>query len=308
MRWLGGIVVALGAAMLLSACASHAVRPRATPRGDATRITSLPATAAGRGVQDNIHLDQADRYRLKHDSGPRRPPEDISKLPEPVPKVLPRSLYGNKSPYTVNGHTFHVLRSARGYDARGLASWYGNKFDGYLTSSMERYDMYKFTAASKVLPLPTFARVTNLANGKSVIVKVNDRGPFVPGRIIDLSYAAAVRIGIWPKGTGRVEVQAIDPKHPGELSPPVAVRHDVASHGKEIWLQVGSFADDANAQRLAARLRAAHLAPVEVSHVTVRGRRYTRVRLGPLGNVADAERVRAAVTRLGLPAPSVAVD
>src|SRR5699024_8848498 len=147
---------------------------------------------------------------------------------------------------------------------------------------------YKFTAASKVLPLPTFARVTNLANGKSVIVKVNDRGPFVPGRIIDLSYAAAVRIGIWPKGTGMVEVQAIDPAHPTELTPPAAVGNDGAGSGKVIWLQVGAFSDASNARNVAERLRHADVGPVQVSAVTVHGRRFTRVRVGPLHGAAAA--------------------
>jgi hypothetical protein len=127
------------------------------------------------------------------DSVPDGPPPDISNLPEPVPKVEPRSLYGNKSPYTVLGRTYRVLPSARGYDERGIASFYGNKFHGYKTSSLENYDMYKFTAASKTLPLPSYARVTNLQNGKSVIVRINDRGPFHEDRVIDLSYVAAVK-------------------------------------------------------------------------------------------------------------------
>src|SRR5690606_27716170 len=96
------------------------------------------------------------------------------------------------------------------------ASWYGSKFHGYRTSSFEPYDMFQFSAAHKTLPLPSYARVTNLDNGKSVVVRVNDRGPFHAGRVIDLSYAAAVKIGVWPKGTGRVEVRAIDPDHPDD--------------------------------------------------------------------------------------------
>jgi len=294
-----GILVALAAGVLLSGCASHAVRPG----------SHAGSTASG-GIRDNIHLDQDERYHLEHDRGPGRPSVDISQLPEPVPRALPRSRYGNKSPYTVNGKTYHVLATADGYDESGLASWYGKKFDGYLTSSMERYDMYKFTAASKVLPLPTFARVTNLANGKSVIVKVNDRGPFVDGRIIDLSYAAAVRIGVWPHGTAKVEVQAIDPAHAAELSAPAVVgRTDSRDHAtRGVWLQVGSFADDTNARQLAARLRRADVGPVQVSHVTVRGRRFSRVRLGPLHDDADVRRVRAAVEQMGLPTPKVAVN
>ncbi|HET7267376.1 MAG TPA: septal ring lytic transglycosylase RlpA family protein [Oleiagrimonas sp.] len=297
-----GIVVALAVGVVLSGCASNEVRhSHHGGSGSTSSSTALP---------NNTHLDQSERYRLEHDRGPGRPAVDISTLREPVPRALPRSRYGNKSPYTVNGETYHVLSSAEGYDETGLASWYGKKFDGYLTSSMERYDMYKFTAASKVLPLPTFARVTNLANGKSVIVKVNDRGPFVDGRIIDLSYAAAVRIGVWPQGTARVEVQAIDPAHPAELSAPTAVGHtNTASQtGQGVWLQVGSFANQQNARQLATRLRRAGVGPVHVSHVTVRGRGFSRVRVGPLQGVADVQRVRAAIEAMGLPTPKVALN
>lgn len=295
MKWAWRLALALAVPALLAACASHPARP------------GKKASARHARGGDNIHLSQQDRYHFKQDGEPDGPARDVSKLPEPVPKVEPLSRYGNKSPYAVNGKTYRVLADARGYDERGLASWYGNKFHGYLTSSMERYDMYKFTAASKVLPLPTYARVTNLENGKSVIVRVNDRGPFVSNRIIDLSYAAAVRIGIWPKGTGMVEVQAIDPRHPrAELKKPPVVPVDAAGHG--IWLQVGAYSDRSNAREVAARLRRARLAPVQVTAVDVSGRRYTRVRLGPLKSAAEADRVSAAVQRLGLPAPRVAVD
>ncbi|MDQ0009800.1 rare lipoprotein A [Luteibacter jiangsuensis] len=172
------------------------------------------STAPSGGRYDDIRKSQGSRYRSRSDSVPTDIP-DVNKLPEPVPKVEPRSLYGNKSPYSVLGQTYNVLPSPRGYVERGIASFYGNKFHGYKTSSLEEYDMYQFSAAHKTLPLPSYARVTNLENGKSVIVRVNDRGPFHENRIIDLSFAAAVKIGVWPKGTGLVEVRAIDPNDPG---------------------------------------------------------------------------------------------
>lgn len=134
---------------------------------------------------------------------------DVDAIPEPEVVDLPRSRYGNRSPYKVLGKTYKVRDSAEGYDETGLASFYGNKFHGRRTSNLEVYDMYAFTAAHKTLPLPSFARVTNLDNGKSVVVRVNDRGPFHDGRIIDLSYAAAVKLGIQSRGTGRVEVRGL---------------------------------------------------------------------------------------------------
>ena len=292
-------------ALLLAGCGAS--RTRAShghgtyfPRGQ------VPAArdSAG-GFRDDINRPQDSRYRDRSDSVPEGSPPDISKLAEPVPKPEPRSLYGNKSPYTVLARTYRVLPSARGYDERGIASFYGNKFHGYKTSSLENYDMYAFTAASKTLPLPSYARVTNLENGKSVIVRVNDRGPFHQNRVIDLSYVAAVKIGIWPKGTGLVEVRGIDPRQgPQELPPPAVVS---AGH-PGIYLQVGAFADAGNAERVAQRLRQAHFAPVQVIEAAVNGRRVSRVRVGPLTDVERADEVGARIEDMGLPRPQVAVD
>ncbi|MET0331142.1 MAG: septal ring lytic transglycosylase RlpA family protein [Dyella sp.] len=211
--WRGGLLV-LWLALLLSGCSG----------GRATRpARSSVAGGSPAGSYDDIRKGQGSRYRAGSDSVPSGPPPDISAIPEPVPKLEPRSLYGNKSPYTVLGQTYTVLPTSKGYVERGIASFYGNKFHGYKTSNLEDYDMYKFTAASKTLPLPSYARVTNLQNGKSVIVRVNDRGPFHDDRVIDLSYVAAVKIGVWPKGTGLVEVRAIDPAHPEDSPPPAAI-------------------------------------------------------------------------------------
>src|SRR6478672_5712443 len=128
---------------------------------------------------------------------------DVDAIPEPEVKAETRSIYGNRSPYQVLGQTYRVIDDPSQYDEVGLASFYGNKFHGRRTSNLEVYDMYAFSAAHKTLPLPSFARVTNLANGKSVIVRVNDRGPFHEGRIIDLSYAAAVKLGVHRASTRR---------------------------------------------------------------------------------------------------------
>ncbi len=144
---------------------------------------------------------------------------NVACIPEPLVTDEPRSPVGNRSPYTVLGKQYRVLDRAHGYAEQGTASYYGAKFHGRLTSNQEVYDMYAFTAAHKTLPLPSFARVTNLDNGESVVVRVNDRGPFHEGRVVDLSYAAAVRLGIVARGTGRVEVRALVP---GENAAPVA--------------------------------------------------------------------------------------
>lgn len=143
------------------------------------------------------------------DSAPDDPLHDVDRIPEPEVVDAPRSRYGNRSPYTVLGKSYRVRDSAEGYVEQGQASYYGNKFHGRRTSNLEVYDMYAMTAAHKTLPLPSFARVTNLDNGKSVVVRVNDRGPFHAGRVIDLSYAAAVKLGYRNQGTARVEVRGL---------------------------------------------------------------------------------------------------
>jgi rare lipoprotein A len=153
---------------------------------------------------------------------------DVDAIPEPDVVNEPLSRYGNRSPYKVLGKSYTVRESADGYVERGQASYYGNKFHGRKTSNHEVYDMYAFTAAHRSLPLPSFARVTNLDNGRSVVVRVNDRGPFHDGRVIDLSYAAAVKLDIHPRGTGRVEVRGLSAGENARLDrDAVASRADV---------------------------------------------------------------------------------
>ncbi|MGH8125118.1 MAG: septal ring lytic transglycosylase RlpA family protein [Rhodanobacteraceae bacterium] len=262
----------------------------------------------GHGIRDDTSLPQTERYRQSNDSSPDINGVDFSKIPEPVPKVEPHSHYGNKSPYTVRGHTWQVLPTAAGYDQRGIASYYGSKFQGYRTSDFETYDMYKFSAASKVLPLPSFARVTNLENGKGVIVRVNDRGPFVPNRVIDLSLAAAVRIGIWRKGTGLVEVQGIDPAHPNAEPQPLTAVTARTGKPPQLYVQVGAFADMGNATRLATRLRRLQLGTVRVVAATVDDHAIERVQIGPLSDADAVDRTTARLDTLGLPHSSVTVE
>ncbi|PXV52047.1 rare lipoprotein A [Dyella jiangningensis] len=318
MRWRLALPLLLMA--LLAGCSSGG-KPRPSASGPGA---SAPASRGGSkwsntnggsssrgGINDDLSRPQSSRYRDDADSVPDGPPpEIIAKLPEPVPKVEPRALYGNKSPYTVLGQTYNVLASPNGYVERGIASFYGNKFHGYKTSSLEDYDMYQFTAAHKTLPIPSYARVTNLENGKSVIVRINDRGPFHENRVIDLSYAAAVRIGVWPKGTGLVEVRAIDPAQPlaAQTLPPPPPPPKPASPGPGIYLQVGAFSDVTNAERVAQQLRAANFAPVQVVNAQINGRTIQRVRVGPLAGVDQADDVTSRIENMGLPRPQVAVD
>ncbi|HEY6941715.1 septal ring lytic transglycosylase RlpA family protein, partial [Dokdonella sp.] len=285
---------------------------------------------------------QSERYARNADDGPTAPPIDVERIPEPVPKAEPRSRYGNKPSYSVLGRTYRVLPDARGYVERGIASWYGNKFHGYMTSSFEPYDMYAFTAAHKTLPLPSFARVTNLDNGKSVVVRINDRGPFHEDRIIDLSYAAAVKIGVWPKGTGRVEVRALDPDRPDALPPsrvasatapqrraygpvpPPVERSTTAAPaatsgaeraavpdgvgGRRIYLQLASFGELANAERALANAKRAGLDQVGIESVAIAGRTVHRLRVGPLADADAADALTARIEQLGLGAPRVAIE
>jgi len=290
------LFIALALTGPLSGCLQH----QGTTRGGTP-------PAAGGGATPH-----SGRYAEDRDSTPATPP-DLSKIPEPVPKTEPPSQYGNKSPYTVLGESYRVLPSCKGYDERGIASWYGNKFHGYMTSDFERYDMYAYSAAHKTLPLPCYVRVTNLENGRSVVVRVNDRGPFVPNRVIDLSYVAAVKIGVWPKGTALVEVRGIDPDHPERATAEPSRERAVSTPPQKtpnptLYLQVGAYADAANAERAAAKVRAAHLGDVHVVAATVDGRLVHRVRLGPLKDVDETDRLTPRLKALGLGEPIVAVE
>jgi rare lipoprotein A len=242
------------------------------------------------------------------DSGPAAP-IDVSGLAEPVPREEPRSRYGNRSPYLVLGKSYRVLDSAEGYVERGVASWYGSKFNGRATSSGEIYGMCSFTAAHKTLPLPSFARVTHLDNGRSVVVRVNDRGPFHDGRLIDLSYAAAVRLGVDRTGTARVEVRAITSSEPDRGPTPraaTAVARPAYAGGAAgpSLVQAGSFAEKGNAKRLVERLENAGIDDVDLDRAEVDGRAVWRVRIGPV----ELDRLAAlldSLRALGLPDPKV---
>jgi rare lipoprotein A len=263
-----------------------------------------------------------------------------------MPHAEPRSRNGNPPFYDVFGKRYYVLSSSVGYVERGVASWYGPGFHKERTSTGEPYDMYGMTAAHKTLPLPVFVRVTNLQNGLSVVVRVNDRGPFVNNRIIDLSYTAASKLGMLRNGTAMVEVRSIDLTEesstapivtaatlepitappatatplpnagapaPGAVAAPsaisapttVAVPPAVAA---ALYIQAGAFSDPKNAERLADKLRGGGYGKVFVRENQIAGRRMFRVRIGPVPDVAEFDRIVAALERVGISDAHLALD
>ncbi|HUN24871.1 MAG TPA: septal ring lytic transglycosylase RlpA family protein [Steroidobacteraceae bacterium] len=266
------LLAGAAAAALLAACA---VSPR-----------RLPPPAGGAAVP------------------PGRVPANILAIPNAVPRVEPRSALGNPPFYDELGHRYYVLASAAGYVERGVASWYGPTFDEKRTAMGERYDMYAMTAAHKTLPLPCYVRVTNLANGLSVVVRVNDRGPFIANRLIDLSYTAAAKLDMLREGTALVEVRAIIP---GGSPPLLLARRATASPAAPLYLQVGAFANPSNAERLLARLRANGFddAFVLAHHGASR---LFRVRIGPIATVAEYDSLSARLASLGIPQARLALD
>lgn len=259
-------------------------------------------------------------------SAPRRMPTDVQQVPplstepataptaasdaELIPRIEARSSKGNPPFYQVAGKRYTVLASAAGYRERGVASWYGDDFHGKSTSTGERYDMYAMTAAHKTLPLPCYARVTNLSNGRSVVVRINDRGPFVSNRVIDLSYTAATRLDMIHTGTAFVEVEALVP--PGSLGvgAPLSVQAADSAPAppptKRLAIQVGAYGDEANARRTVARLQSAGLAPTVVS--TVAGSQLTRVRIAGITSVDQFDRIMNQLRTLGFPDARLATD
>ena len=229
---------------------------------------------------------------------------DLSSIPDAVPRVEPKSRYGNPGSYVVHGKRYFTLSSARGFAERGIASWYGTKFHGRRTSSGEPYDMFRMTAAHRTLPLPTYVAVRNLATGREVVVRVNDRGPFHEDRILDLSYAAAAKLGIARKGTGLVEVRALVS---GPAQAPAAEASPHAER-KEIHIQAGAFVTPGNASRMRAGLAAATALPVRIRRTVYNGEAIHRVWIGPVSSMEEADRVVSALVALGIESPQVTVE
>lgn len=234
------------------------------------------------------------------------PPAVLDATPDAVPRPEPRSRNGNPAFYDVFGRRYFVLSSATGYVERGVASWYGPGFHEVRTSTGEPYDMYAMTAAHKTLPLPAYVRVTNLQNGRSVVVRVNDRGPFVGNRIIDLSYTAAARLDMLRDGTAIVEVRAVDPAHDAAGAQGAGVAAPAGS--RELFIQAGAFSDPANAERMAARLRGGNFGRIFVRDNQIAGRRMYRVRIGPVPDVAEFDRIVSALEHAGINDAHLALD
>ncbi|HEV8018666.1 MAG TPA: septal ring lytic transglycosylase RlpA family protein [Steroidobacteraceae bacterium] len=230
------------------------------------------------------------------------PPANIEAIPDAVPHPEPRSAHGNPAFYDTLGRRYYVLAVADGYVERGVASWYGPTFHGGHTSSGEPYDMYGMTAAHKTLPLPTYARVTNLSNGRSVVVRINDRGPFAANRLIDLSYTAAAKLDMLRQGTTLVEVRALTPGVPDNLT------RSAAAPPPALYMQVGAFADPNNAQRLLTRLQVAGFAVAFVAAPPAGEPQLYRVRLGPVASVAEYDQLFARLAALGITEARLAID
>jgi rare lipoprotein A len=275
-----GRIAALACVILLCACGS--APPRSSPPRSAPQV-AVPAPAPG-----------------PERSTPPPPPADINAIPDAVPRVEPRSTRGNPLSYEVFGKRYLILPTAEGYKERGVASWYGPDFHTRSTSSGEPYDMYAMTAAHKTLPIPAYARVTNLSNGRSVVVRINDRGPFVDNRIIDLSYTAAHKLDMTRAGTAFVEVEVITPGSITEaargIAPP-ALPDPLAP--PRLYLQAGAYGVAANATQMMERLRRAGVGNVLLREPDAAVALY-RVRVGPIRDVAAFDILAAQLARLGV--------
>ena len=248
------------------------------------------------------------RYSISQDRAPTRI-VDLASIPEVIPEPLNRTGAGNRSPYTVLGKSYEVMPTEVGYNERGVASWYGEKFHGHKTSNGEVFDMFLASAAHKSLPIPSFLRVTNLDNNRSIVVRVNDRGPFHGDRVIDLSYAAAVKLGYADRGTARVQLESIVATG---TSGDRVVR-DANSGGNETlrvsstdsrYLQVGAFSDLSAAQEVTSMVEEITSLPVFIRTVNTSNNKILhRVRVGPISDPGQIQRVSESVVAANLGSP-----
>jgi rare lipoprotein A len=230
------------------------------------------------------------------------PPANVDTTADAIPRREPRSAHGNPPFYKVLGKRYVVLATADGYLERGVASWYGPTFHGENTSNGEKYDMYGMTAAHKTLPLPCYARVTNLKNGRSIVVRINDRGPFVANRLIDLSYTAAAKLDMLKEGTTLVEVKALTVQEPDDLT------RSAEAPPPALYVQVGAFADQGNAQRVLDRLHTGGIPSAFILAPPDGKPPLYRVRLGPISTVPEFDQLAARLKSLGYADARLATD
>ncbi len=251
---------------------------------------STPPSQSPPVTQNNADVSVSERYHVEQDSAPLRPISQ-DEVFDAIPQADPILRFGNVSPYVIDGVTYNVLEDYRDYREQGTASWYGAKFSGHKTSNGELYDLYQPSAAHKTLPIPSYARVTNLDNGKSIVVRVNDRGPFHSDRIIDLSYAAAVKLGYMEQGTAQVEVEVMEVVGVEDRRDPL--------YGNYRYLQLGAFGREASAQTLVEALKPLLTAEVFVSVAESDGTLLYRVRVGPVDDKSHLLAVQQQLQDIG---------
>ena len=275
-------MAALALVVLAAGCREPIVRrepPASTPVAPAETVVAEPATP---GAPAPSHPSD----------------QQLLALPDATPRLEPRARLGNPAFYEVYGQRYTVLADSHGYLERGVASWYGPDFHGEHTSIGEAYDMYSMTAAHRTLPLPAYARVTNLKNGRSVVVRVNDRGPFKSNRIIDMSYAAALKLDMIRDGTTLVEVAALEAA--GTSAPP--------PKPSELYMQAGAFGQKANGARLHDQLNAQGIRNVLLVADASHDPPLYRVRIGPIASVADYDALLVRLKALGVPNPTLVTN
>ena len=249
------------------------------------------------------------RYSISQDRAPTRI-VDLSIIPEVIPQPINRTMAGNRSPYTVLGKSYQVLPTEEGYNESGVASWYGEKFHGHKTSNGEVFDMYQVSAAHKSLPIPSFLRVTNLDNNRSIVVRVNDRGPVHGDRVIDLSYAAALKLGYADRGTARVQLESIVAngafRDRGVSATTSAAGNENlrVSSSSSKYLQVGAFSELSTAQEVSTKVEEITSLPVFIRTVNIsKSRTLHRVRVGPISDSGQIQRVSESVVAANLGSP-----
>ena len=271
-------------------------------------LLAVMACSSAPAPEQTAESPNKGRYSILQDRAPTRI-VDLSVIPEVIPQPLNRTMAGNRSPYTVLGKSYQVLPTEEGYFERGVASWYGEKFHGHKTSNGEVFDMYQVSAAHKSLPIPSFLRVTNLDNNRSIVVRVNDRGPFHGDRVIDLSYAAALKLGYADRGTARVQLESIVATgafRDGGVSTANSAGNETlrVSSPDSKYLQVGAFSELSAAEEVSSKVEEITSLPVFIRTVnTLNNTILHRVRVGPISDPGQIQRVSESVVAANLGSP-----